>query len=213
MNTRTVAAIMPSPADPDVSAIIAATRGDRRTLKPRDHFTEIADELHRAADAVASLAGSGLPKPRHFNLNIQPGDRGSDDEGTVASVDAMAQALLGINGHPHEVGRGMYHYGTDQTWRGPISATIYQGISAEYAQRIEHDRVLAEREAELEKLRAELEELRRSRTHPKWDTEYAGRGVDEEETGDPVPAGVEGVSVGAGAIRQVSAPPATGGPA
>lgn len=43
--------------------------------------------------------------------------------------------------------------------------------------------------------------------------DYAARGVDEEQTGEPVPEDVEGYSNAerAGEIRQVSAPPATGG--
>lgn len=232
MPTRNVAAKLGA-ADPDVSAIIRAAG-----LKPApvDHFTEIADELHRAADAVASLAGSGHPQPRHFNLNIQPGNRESDDEATAASVDAMANALLGISGHPHEVGGGSYHYGTGQTQRGPISVTIYQSIGAEYALRIEYDRQLAEREAELEKLRAELEGLRRSRSHPKWAADvdaakfsdngwtragaqaYEDDDVDRDDVltpdgSEPVPADVEGYAneERAGEIRQVSAPPADSG--
>lgn len=131
-----------------------------------DHFAEIAAELHQVADDVAKLIGSGLPKPRLFMLNIQPGEGRSNDDLTARSVDAMAQFVLGVNGQVEKMGGGSYHYGTDHLRRGPLEVVIYQGVSTEWALR--HDVAaakaeLAEREAELEKARARVAELESER--------------------------------------------------
>lgn len=135
-----------------------------------DPFAEIAAELRKVADDVETMVGSGLPNPRQFQLNIQPGSR-VDDDVTARAVDAMAQALLGINGKVEKMSGGTYHYGTEHTPRGPLVVAIYQGVSAEWA--LNNDPVasaeaeLAEREAELEKARELVARLRASRRPPK----------------------------------------------
>jgi len=124
-----------------------------------DHFTAIAAELRRVANQIATLVGSGLPKPRLFQLNIQPGAT-NDDDVTATAVDAMAGAILG---HPAKVqlmSGGTYHYGTDHEQYGPLEVVIYQGVSTEWALKREQAAALAVKEAELEKLRAEVAELR-----------------------------------------------------
>jgi hypothetical protein len=124
-----------------------------------DHFGEIAAELRRAADDIAKLVGSGLPKPNMFQLSIQTGTRG-DDELTATAVDAWAAALLGRAGEVQEFAGGVYHYGTDWDVRGPMSVAVYQSVSAEWAVKRNAAAELEKREAELEKLRAEVIALR-----------------------------------------------------
>ena len=130
-----------------------------------DHFAEIAAELRKVADDIATLVGSGLPKPRQFQLNIQPGSR-DDDNVTADAVDAMAGALLGIRGRVRKMSGGAYHYGVDLLPRGPIEVVVYQGVSRPWALRTDVAAAkaeLIEREAELEKARARVAELERAR--------------------------------------------------
>lgn len=130
-----------------------------------DHFAELADELHRVADDVAKMIGSGLPKPRQFMLNIQPGTHHDDDDVTARAVDGMAQALLGIDGKVEQMGGGTYFYSTDHINRGPLVVAIYQGVSTGWALRNDVAAAraeVAEREAELEKVRARVAELERN---------------------------------------------------
>lgn len=137
-----------------------------------DPFADLAAELHRVANDISDLIGSGLPKPAQFQLNIQPGAPLSlrDDDVTAAAVDAMAGALLGIPGKVEKMGNGSYFYSTGgNERRGPLTVTIYQGVSTEWA--LEHDVAaaeaeLAEREAELEKARARVAELRSRNADP-----------------------------------------------
>ncbi len=134
-----------------------------------DHFAVLAAELHRVADDIATLTGSGLPKPGQFQLNIQPGvPLDSDDDVTAAAVDAMAGALLGRRGEVQKMSSGSYFYSTGGPHdRGPLSVMIYDGVSTEWA--LKHDVAaaeaeLTEREAELEKARVRVAELRAART-------------------------------------------------
>lgn len=131
-----------------------------------DPFDVLSAELHRVADDIAAMVGSGLPRPRLFQLNIQPGTHDDDDDLTARSVDGMAQALLGVTGKVERMSSGTYFYNTDHLKRGPLEITIYQGVSTEWA--LKNDVVaakaeLAEREAELEKARARVAELERAR--------------------------------------------------
>lgn len=133
-----------------------------------DPFAAIATELRKAADDIATLVGSGLPKPTQFMLNIQPGAPISSrtDDATAEAVDAMAGALLGIRGKVQKMSGGSYFYCTDQQMRGPLVVTIYQSVSTPWA--LKNDVAaakaeLAEREADLEKARARVAELERAR--------------------------------------------------
>lgn len=131
-----------------------------------DHFAELAAELHKVADDIATMVGSGLPKPRLFQLNIQPGTHADDDDLTARAVDAMAQALLGVTGKVERMSSGTYFYNTDHLKRGSMEVAIYQGVSTEWA--LKNDVAaakaeLAEREAELEKARERVAALERAR--------------------------------------------------
>jgi hypothetical protein len=113
-----------------------------------DWYAEIAAELHRMADDVSTLAGDDLSKP-WFNLSIQP--HGDTDDEIVTGVDTVAGALLGKPGKTYELsGGGGYHHGASGD-RGPINIGVYNAVS---------DPAARERDAEVERLRAELVELR-----------------------------------------------------
>lgn len=156
-----------------------------------DHFAEIAAELYRLADDIASLTGSGLPKPNVFQLNIQPGTRG-DDELTRTAVDAWATALFDRRGAIDPYPGGVYHYSTPWIARGPITAAVYMSVSAEWAMKNDvaaAEAEVAEREAELEKARARVAELR-GRNADASGLSYSRE--PESTVAIPVPAGVDG---------------------
>jgi hypothetical protein len=128
-----------------------------------DPFAAIAAELRRAADDIEKLVGSGHPKPAHVALDFHAGRRSyatRDDNETAAAVDALGRVLLGKPGVVQKMGGGTYHYGTEQTTRGPIKVHVYDSVSTPWAEGRESASALAAKEAELEKLRAEVAELR-----------------------------------------------------
>lgn len=129
------------------------------TTDQPDHFAAIAAELYRIGDDIASLTGSGLPNPNQFQISIQPGTRGNDAL-TEAAIDAWATALFDRRGKVQPYSGGVFHYGTEWIARGPVTAGVYMSVSAEFAVKREAAAKLAEREAELENLRAEVAELR-----------------------------------------------------
>jgi hypothetical protein len=127
-----------------------------------DHFAAIAVELRRAADDIETLVGSGLPMPSYVALDIHPGGRGRerDDNRTARAVDALGRALLGQPGTAQKMYDGSYHYGTQSIQRGPITVHVYDSVSTDWAVPRAAAFELAAREAQLEKLRAEVAELR-----------------------------------------------------
>jgi hypothetical protein len=120
-----------------------------------DPFAAIAAELRKAADGIETLVGSGLPKPNLVSLSIQPGGRGDDDL-IVRAVDAMATVLLDGPGEILPYPGDVYHYGTPMTWRGPVQVSVYNRVSTEWALKRDAAAALAAKEAELNKLRAEV---------------------------------------------------------
>jgi hypothetical protein len=132
---------------------------DPKVPETTDPFAALAAELHRIADDLATLVGSGGPGPSYFSIDIHPGPHGND-EAIVRAVDAMAQALLGVKGTPRLMSSGGYHYGTSLTDRGPIKVQVYNSVSTEWAAGRAAAAELAAKEAELEELRAEVERLR-----------------------------------------------------
>jgi len=115
-----------------------------------DPYAEIAAELRRIADDLTTLAGKGLPKP-WFNISIQPAtdERGNDDV-VIPAVDAVAVALLGRPATTDPMSSGGHMHRIAGT-RGPVSLGVHQSVSSPEAR---------EREAELARLRAELDALR-----------------------------------------------------
>lgn len=123
-------------------------------------WAEIAAELHRIADDFAKLEILDLPKPRSVRLGIQPGGRpGEADDAVIATVDTLGRAVLGKPGAVDEMSGGTYHYDVEGT-RGLVTFAVYREISAARVEQIAAGKVLADKEAELERLRAEVEKLR-----------------------------------------------------
>lgn len=132
-----------------------------QTADQPDHFAEIAAALYRIADDIVTLTGSGLPKP-NVSLSIQPGVR-NDDERTVRAVDAVSSALLGHPGQVQLMSGGVYHYNNGESAErvGPVEVRVLYSISTEFAVKRHATELLDRREAELERLRAEVAELRK----------------------------------------------------
>lgn len=179
-----------------------------------DPFADLAAELRRAAADLSDLIGSGLPEPAQFEFNIQPGESipngERDDEVTARAVDAMAMALLGKPGEPQLMSKDHYFYSA-RGQRGPITVTIYQSISTAWVEKRHAAVALAEKEAELAKLRAEVEELRASQgfgpeDYQRFFPEQQGQPVDptglnfSREADDPTPVSPARVPLHEGAI-------------
>lgn len=110
---------------------------------------EIADRLTGLELAVPSGA---------VTIMIQPRDSDVADADKVRFVDAIAKALFGSSGAPHEMGSGRWHHDA-HGYVGPVSLAVLCGITSpsEREQAAELERLqaeLAEREAELDNLRA-----------------------------------------------------------
>ncbi len=160
-----------------------------------DPFAEIAAALYRIADDLVTLTGSGLPRPGYIQLSIQPGTHGDDDR-TRRAVDAVTSTLLGHSGQLRQMGGGTFHYdnGPSAEPVGPVGVRIYQRVSNEWALKNDvaaAEAELAEREAEAEKARARVAELRG----------LAYSREPESTVVAPVPAGVEGHPEGRAADR------------
>jgi hypothetical protein len=137
---------------------------------PEKHWADaLADELHRIAGDVRRLNGSTHGMPRSFQINIQPGGVDAADGEVVAAHDEIARALLGVPGSPKAMGDGSTHYNAAGR-RGPISVAIYRSIDGAFARGLMQSReaaaVLAAKEAELERLRAEVAKLRGAHSEP-----------------------------------------------
>jgi hypothetical protein len=124
-----------------------------------DQFAEIAAALRALTVRFTDLIGSDLPLA--VTLHVQPSSYG-DDDAIVRAVDAVTSALLGHGGQVQEMSNGTYHYNNGVATEpvGPIGVRVYSSVSTEFAVKRQAAAVLAEREAELEKLRAEVEALR-----------------------------------------------------
>lgn len=122
--------------------------------------TRIAAELHRIADDFASTITADLPAPRMVALHIQPGGktREADDE-VIGTVDALGRAILDTPGAVQPMSDGTYHYGVEGN-RGPIGFKAYREISTARIEQMAAAKILADKEAELAALRAEVEKLR-----------------------------------------------------
>lgn len=161
-----------------------------------DRCADIAAALYTLAMRFTDLAGTGVPVP-YVQLNIQPGRHG-DDESIVAAVDAVTSALLGHAGqaqHMHDV---TWHYNNadEPEYVGPVGVRIFNSVTPECAAKREAAARLAEREAELERLRAEVAELRAA----------AKVGTAAEHLPDPAPSwAAEGMRALAEEVRAAQA--------
>lgn len=93
-----------------------------------DHYAEIAAELHRIADDLAKLSGSGLPKP-WISFGILPGE-GSDDDEVAAQVDAVAVALFGHPATTTTDGKGVRRRQA-YVRRGLVGCDVHEPLSAD----------------------------------------------------------------------------------
>ncbi len=117
-----------------------------------DPYALVAAELHRIADSIATLAGSGLPQPS-VSITILPGGHDDADSRTiVARIDRVAAALqVGPATTRRLSGGGFYHGNSYASrWRGPVSVAVFDEVP---------DPAALERDAEVERLRAELAAL------------------------------------------------------
>jgi hypothetical protein len=106
----------------------------------------IAADLRRIADMLDTITG---PMPDFYaRLTLQPCTT-SDDE-TIRVVDVIGRAIAGTDGINREMINGTYLYAVN-AHIGVVKAEAYTGIEAP-AER--------ERRAEVERLRAELAELK-----------------------------------------------------
>lgn len=156
------------------------------TADQPDHFAEVAAALYRIADDIVTLTGSGLPKIGYIQLSMQPG-RHHEDDLSRRAVDAVTSAVLGHPGQVEEMGNGTYHYSNGDAAElvGPVGVRIMQAVSAEWAVKNDvaaAEAEVAEREAELERARARVAELR--------GLSYSRE--PESTVVTPVPAGVDG---------------------
>jgi len=159
--------------------------------EPTSWAETIAAELHRLADDFARTATGDLPMPRSISLSIQPGGPHNDaDDQVIATVDAIGAAVLGKTGSVIALSAGGFHYRSGGA-RGPVEFMVFREISAARAERIEAGSVLAEKEAELARLRAEVEKLR------------ADRGLDySRPADDPTPVSGARVEPHVGAVTE-----------
>lgn len=149
-----------------------------QTVPEEDAWTEISAELHRIADDLAKLAGE--PEPRYVGLDFQPyngveDDPGGSDAATIAATDAVAIALLGRPAKPQRMGGGSFHH-TAHGARGRIRVAAFQSVS---------DPEAHAREAELARLRAEIEKLRAQQSG--LDYSRAADGDDPQKIGQREP--------------------------
>jgi hypothetical protein len=154
-----------------------------------DPWAEIADELERIARDCRDLVGE--PAPCTFYLGVQPYTptpiaRAAIESrpAAVAAVDAVSVALLGHPAKTERMSSGTFHH-TTKGDRGPIHLDIYQQVA---------DPDADERDAELARLRAEVEQLRAAVPTPEVLHQVADK-LRADQAADPscrgVPPGFE----------------------
>jgi hypothetical protein len=111
-------------------------------------YAATAAELRRIADALETLPGA----PAYVSLDIQTADRHGTREQIIAGVDAVAIAVLGEPGKTVLMSSGTWHH-TVTKWTGShparVNVSVYQSVPAPDP-----------KDAEIERLRAELAEAR-----------------------------------------------------
>jgi hypothetical protein len=116
-----------------------------------DFYTSVAAELHAIADAVAGLAGRGLPEA---NVTLRVWPHGDDDATSTAAIDAVGTAVLGRGGAPLRMPDGSYHHDV-RGRRGPVEVTAYHDIEAPERRALREE--IERSRAELARLRAEVD--------------------------------------------------------
>lgn len=111
-------------------------------VKP-DYWLALAADIHRAAEQVAALAGQ--PKPPYVALSINVANPGNKLADIAGRVDAIA-AAFGLTAETQRTPGG-YHERTARGQMGQLRLSFYGYVPAP-------------EQSELERLRAELAELR-----------------------------------------------------
>lgn len=102
--------------------------GEDPTDYTPDPYSQLADELVELAEAVAALAGRGLPAPDFASFGMQVA-YGESDEVITATVDRIGETIAGKPGQPqtmldkttiHHSARGRF---------GSISTSVYQKLA------------------------------------------------------------------------------------
>lgn len=135
------------------AAAVAAAR-----QKLINAYAAVVAELHAIADAIDAVPVDGLAELTvAITISTKLYGRGAGcDPVKVATVDAVAMALLGKTATSHPLSDFMNHKAEGR--RGPVEVEVHAFIDdPTVARREQADR---EREAELERLRTELAELR-----------------------------------------------------
>jgi hypothetical protein len=127
----------------DVAAILADEQDDTTTPAEPDYWLSLADDIRRAADQVATLAGQ--PKPPYVGLGINVGDPGNKDADVADRVDAIA-AAFGVTAETKRTPGG-YYKRSARGRMGQLNLSFYGYVPDP-------------EESELERLRAEVAELR-----------------------------------------------------
>jgi len=123
-------------------------------MSPETHI-RLCKAIRRIHDQLAGMpdaAIAALPEQTTTTVHIQPSGHRGDDTKTIASVDALGNALLGHPGQRVAMGSGAWHYDASGC-EGPIQLGIYMSVSSP------EDRA---KDQELARLRAEVESLRAS---------------------------------------------------
>jgi hypothetical protein len=122
-------------------------------------YAEVAAELHRIADALNTITADGLAKLKvELKISTKLFKRPDDDAVKVATVDAVALAVLGTPGQMEATNASAAYdwvYHKAEAVCGPIAVRIYELV--------DDPRELDKRD-ELERLRAEVAELRQAAT-------------------------------------------------
>lgn len=92
-----------------------------------DPWVRLAVDLHQLADRAATLAGSVHPATG-VSFTVQPGPWAGSDEEKVAAVNAVAQALLGVDGREKRIGAKDLHHDASGVV-GEISVGVFRGLS------------------------------------------------------------------------------------
>jgi hypothetical protein len=118
-------------------------------------YAAVAEALREAANRVATLVDQEAAWPELWvQLNIQPME--DDTETAVATVDAVAGALLGHHGETHRLYDGAWHHDA-RGHLGPVRISVFCAVLSPDEQAAREAREeLARLQAETEAARGEL---------------------------------------------------------
>lgn len=140
------------------------------SLTPSLTIGSVAADLRRVADLFDRNPHLTLDAPGWVHLDIQPG---GPDGVMVARTNAVA-ALFGGQARAQQMGGGTWHYDFEAVV-GDVQVHLFDSISEASVRDMVRSRELAEKEAEIARLLAEVEQLRvaaaSTKPHPSWPTE------------------------------------------